>query len=153
MLGDYKDRLGTSQPFLLHRLFEGFDLGEVAVFVGADEEEPLVEVERPPGGMWEADGAAVGALDAGAQGVERGARLGQARERVGERERAGRTDALGRFVLSGARALDELFDGDGVEVVGGGPARARLLGLTQKFVEQRGDIALDDGEMLDQLCD
>lgn len=121
--------------------------------MGADEEEPLVEVEGAPGGVREADGAAVGALDAGAQSMERGARISQARERVGERERAGRTDALGRFIFGGTRALDELFDGDGVEGVGGGPARARLLGLNEELVEQRGDIALDDGEVLDKLCD
>jgi hypothetical protein len=85
----------------------------VAVFVGADEEEPVVEVERPPGGVREAQGAAVGALDAGAEGVERGARIFQARERVGEGEPGG-ADALGRFELDAARAPDELFDGDGV---------------------------------------
>ncbi len=150
MPDDYKDRPGTSQPFLLHRLFEGFDLGEVAVFVDADEEEPLVEVEGAPGGVREADGAAVGALDAGAQGVERGARLAQARERVGERERPRRADALGRFELDAAAALDELLDGDGLEGAALGRRRgARLLGLAQQLVEQPGDVALDDGEVLD----
>src|ERR1041384_4466612 len=113
MPNDYRDRAGASQPRLLHRLFEGFDLGEVAVFVGADEEEPLVEVEGAPGGAWGAQGAAVGALDPGAQGVERGARVLEARERVRERE-ASRADALGRFELDAPRALDELLDGDGV---------------------------------------
>lgn len=144
MPDDYKDPVGASQPCLLHRLFEGFDLGDVAVFVGADEEEPLVEVEGAPGGVREAYGAAVGALDAGAQGVERGARLTEARERVGDGERSRRADALGRFVFDDTRLLDELFDGDGLEVAGRRPARARLLGLTQQFVEQRGDVALDD---------
>src|SRR5919107_382161 len=102
MPDDYKDGVGASQPSLLHRPYEGFDLGEVAVFVGADEEEPLVEVEGPPGGVREADGAAVGALDARAQGVERGARVAQARERVGDGQRARRADALGRFEFDGA---------------------------------------------------
>lgn len=73
MPDDYRDRAGTSQPRLLYRLFEGFDLGEVAVFVGADEEEPLIEVEGAPDGVREVEVAAVGALDAGAQRVERGA--------------------------------------------------------------------------------
>lgn len=153
MPDDYKDPFVASQPRLLHRLFEGFDLGEVAVFVGADEEEPLVEVEGAPGGMCEADGASVGALDARAQGVKRGARLAQARERVGERERPRRADALGRFELDAARALDELLDGDGLEGAGGRRVRVRLLGLHQQLVEQLGDVALDDGEVLDQLRD
>src|SRR5215207_8181394 len=128
MPDDYKDRPGTSQPRLLHRLFEGFDLGEVAVFVGADEEEPLVEVEGAPGGVREAEGAAVGALDARAQGVEHGARLSQARERVGHGEPR-RADALGRLEFGVARALDELLDGDGLEGAARRAARARLLGL------------------------
>ena len=119
--------------------------------MGADEEEPLVEVEGAPGGVWEAQGAAVGALDAGAQGVERGARIPEARERVREREPR-RADALGRFELDAARALDELLDGDGVvEEVGGDRPRARLLGLAQKFFEQADDVALHNREVLDQL--
>ena len=120
--------------------------------MGADEEEPLVEVERPPGGVGEAEGAAVGALDARAQGVERGARRVEARERVGERE-ARRADALGRFEFDGARALDELLDGDGVERVGSLTARVRLLGLTQHPVEQRRDVALHYREVLDEFRD
>lgn len=119
--------------------------------MGADEEEPLVEVEGAPGGVWEADGTAVGALDAWAQGVERGARLTQARERVGERERARRADALGRFEPGVACALDELFDGDRVEVVG--KRSARLLDLAEELGEQRGDVALDYREVLAELCD
>lgn len=117
----------------------------------ADEEEPLIEVEGAPCGMLEADGAAVGALDAWTEGVERGARLTQARERVCERE-AGGANALGRFEFDAACALDELLDGDGVERLGC-RARARLLGLTQQLIEQPDDVALDNREMFDQLCD
>ena len=122
--------------------------------MGADEEEPLVEVERPPGGVREAEGAAVGALDAGAQRVERGTRVVQARERVGEREPR-RADALGRLVLGDARALDELLDGDGVGEEVGNSRRggARLFGFTQELAEQSDDVALDYREVLDQLRD
>ncbi len=119
--------------------------------MGADEEEPLVEVERPPGGVREAEGAAVGALDAWAEGVERGARILQARERVGERE-PGRADALGRFVLDDARPLDELLDGDGVVEVGRRRPGARVLGLAEQPAEQVDDVPFDNREVLDQLC-
>lgn len=152
MLRDYKERPVTPQAGLLHRLFEGFELGEVAVFVVADEEEPLVDVEGAPGGVREAEGAAVGALQAWAQGVEGGARLAEARERVGERDGARRAGALGRFVLDAVAALDELPDGDGVE--GSGVARAdcaRLLGLVEQLAEQLADVALDYRDVLDKL--
>ncbi len=150
---DYKDRTGSSQPRLLHRLFEGFELGEVAVFVGADEEEPLVEVERAPDGVREAEGVAVRSFEARAQGVEGGARRAQARERVGDGEPR-RADALGRFELDAAAALDELLDGDGGEGSRlGARCGARLLGLTQQLVEQFGDARLDHREVFDELGD
>ena len=97
--------------------------------------------------------AAVGALQAGEQGVEGGARLPQARERVCERERARRAGALGRFVLDAATALDELLDGDGGE--GFGVARraaVRLLGLAEQLDEYLDDVALDYRDVLDKLC-
>src|ERR1043165_9711404 len=141
MPDDYKDGAGTSQPLLLHRLFEGLDLGEVAVFVGADEEEPLVEVEGAPGGGREAQGAAAAAPARRRRGVRSGARVLESRARVGEPQPR-RADALGRFELDAARALDELLDGDGVgeEVGNGRGRRARLPGLAQKFFEQADDV-------------
>ena len=83
--------------------------------------------------------------------MERGARILQARERVGECEPR-RADALGRFDTDAARALDELLDGDGSELLRSPRRRARLLGLAQKFPEQGDDVALDDCEVLDKLC-
>ena len=125
----------------------------MAVFVVADEEEPLVEVEGAPGGVREVLGAAVGALQAGAQGVEGGARLPQARERVCERERPGRSGALGRFVLDAVTALDELLNGDGGEGFGGALAAVvRLLGLAEQLDEYLADVALDYRDVLDKLC-
>ena len=120
----------------------------------ADEEEPLVEVERAPGRVREAEGVAVYALKARAQGVERGARVGERGERFGERERAAGADGLGRVELDAARALDELADGDGGE---GGSALARRavngLRLPQHAPEERGDVALDYREVLAELRD
>src|SRR5947209_1852906 len=80
--------------FRAHRFFERVDLGEVALLVRADKEEPLVEVDGPPDGVREAYLCAVHALDAWAQGVERGARVAQGGERVGER-RSRRAYAVG----------------------------------------------------------
>ena len=50
--------------FRAHRVLQGFYLREVALFVRADEGEPLVEVDRAPCGVREAYGRAVNALDA-----------------------------------------------------------------------------------------
>lgn len=119
----------------------------------ADEEEPLVEVERAPDGVREAECVAVGALDAGAQRAERGARGVERGERVGERRRVGGAYALGRVVLDVAAALDELLDGDGREggaVVARG---ARLLGLAEQLAEEPDDVALDYREVFAELRD
>ena len=142
-----------SSSFIVHRLFERFYLGEVAAFVGADEEEPLVEVERAPCGVREAERVAVGALKARAERVERGARVGERRERVGERGRVARSDALGRFELDAACALDKLLDGDGNKPGPLGARLARLLCLFEQLGEKTCDVPLDDGEVLAELRD
>ena len=84
--------------------------------------------------------------------MERGAGVAQARERVGERE-PGRADALGRFVLDAARALDERLDGDGLAGAGAFGRGARLPGLVEQLAEQCGDVALDYREVLDERGD
>src|SRR5437763_15855156 len=103
-----------SSSFRVHRFFERVDLGEGAQLVRADEEEPLVEVDGAADRVREAYLRAVRVLDAGAKGVEHGARVAQRGERVGERS-AGRACAVGRVELLRARLLDELGDGDGGE--------------------------------------
>ena len=121
--------------------------------MGGDEEEPLVEVERAPGGVWEAEGAAVGALDARAQRAECGARSVERRQRVGEHGRVAGADALGRFEFDAAAALDEFADGDGGEGVAPVARRARLLGLVEQLAEEPDDVALDYREVLAELRD
>ena len=137
--------------FGVHRLLERFYLGEVAGLVGADEEEPLVEVERAPDGVREAERVAVGALDAWAQRVERRARVAQTRQRVGQHGRVAGADALGRFELDGAAALDELLDGDRGEGRALGARRARLFGLAEQLAEEPDDVTLDYREVLAEL--
>ncbi len=121
--------------------------------MGGDEEEPLVEVEGAPGGVWEAEGVAVGALDARAERVERGARAFERGERVGERALVAGADALGRVELDVARALDELLDGDGGEGDAVGARRARLLGLAENLAEESCDVPFDYREVLAELRD
>src|SRR5215213_8386609 len=136
---------------LIHHFFQRFDLGEVALLVQADEGEPLVEVERPPGRVREVRARAVHTLDARAQGVDGGARVAEGGQRVGER-RAGRAYLFGRGVLLPARALDELRDGDGRER-GALFARGPRLKLAYERAEHARDAPLRDREVLDQLRD
>src|SRR5437763_10026307 len=149
-----------SSSFRVHRFFERVDLGEVALLVRADEEEPLVEIDGAPDGVREAYLCAVRALDAGAQCVERGARFAQVSERVGER-RSRRACAVGRVEFLRARLLDEVGDGDGGEwpaavaprLKGCVAIAPRLFGLTQQRADEARDATLDHREMFDYLCD
>src|SRR5437588_7320993 len=138
--------------FSVHRFFERVDLCEVARLVSADEGEPLVEVDRPPGGVREARGVAVNALDARAQGVERGAGVAQRGERVGER-RARWTDVLRRGEFLRAGLLDEFGDGDGGERPGGGARLSRGLGLLDERAEELRHAPLDYREVFQNLRD
>ena len=119
--------------------------------MGADEEEPLVEVERAPDGVREAERVAVGALDAWAQRVERGARVSESRERVGQHGRVAGADALGRFELDAVAALDELLDGDRGEGRTFSTRRARLFGLAEQLGQKPDDVTLDYREVLAEL--
>lgn len=119
----------------------------------AEEEKPLIEVERAGRRVREGEGVPVGALQARPQGVERCARLAERGQRLRERARAGGACRGRRLKLDVARPLDQMLDGDGVEGCALCARSAAGLRLVEQLAQQPGDAPLDQGEVLAELPD
>jgi hypothetical protein len=106
----------------LRSFHQPLDLSQVAFFVQADEGEPLGEIKSAEEGMRVRDGSEIGSSQAGAQGVERGARAVQFGERIAQRKHACGTHFRRRFKFFAVRLARHFLKRKRLE--GGGLASA-----------------------------